>query len=97
MSENPQEQSEAKLLAYVEGELDPAARAEIEAHLDANPHHRRMMAELAGTRDLLRFLPRESAPPDMLEQVLSQLERSVLLDGGKAGPEPGALRVTRCA
>src|SRR3982751_6445639 len=94
MSPNPQEQSEAKLLAYIEGELDPADRAEIEKHLEANPHHRRMLEELARTRDLLRWLPREAAPPELAEQVNSQLERSVLLDeSGMA--EGGTLRINR--
>jgi anti-sigma factor RsiW len=56
------ENIEAKLCAYVDGELDPAGRAEIEAHLTANPQHRQLMAELMQQRDLLGGLPRERAP-----------------------------------
>ena len=74
------EQIEAKLCAYLEGELDEQGRAEIEKHLAANPAHRRLLAEVSGTRDLLRNLPRESAPADLCETLQGHLERSVLLD-----------------
>src|SRR5437762_1407777 len=53
------EQIEAKLCAYLEGELDEQGRAEIEKHLAGNPAHRKLLAEVAGTRDLLRALPRD--------------------------------------
>lgn len=81
MSQNQQEQTEAKLLAYVEGDLDDAGRADIEKHLAANPNHRRLLDELGRQRSLLRWLPKESAPPDLYEAIQGQLERSVLLDG----------------
>ena len=93
MSENQQEQSEAKLLAYIEGDLDPAARAEIEKHLESNPHHARMLRELKSTRDLLRWLPRESAPADLLEQVQGHLERpscSATATGCRPPPPSGS-------
>src|SRR3954469_21911045 len=90
----PQEQSEAKLLAYIEGDLDADARAEIERHLEANPHHREMLDDLARTRDLVRWLPKESAPPELLEQVQSQLERTSLLDESQ-GRERANLRINR--
>src|SRR5687768_7229206 len=75
------ENIEAKLCAYVDGELDEAGRAEIEAHLVANPQHRTLMTELMQQRDLLGALPRERAPEDLFEAMTNQLERSVLLDG----------------
>ena len=78
MSQNS-EQIEAKLCAYLEGELDDAGRAEIEKHLQQNPPHRKLLAEMGKTRDLLRALPREPAPPDICEAFQGQLERSVLL------------------
>src|SRR5947209_7711487 len=85
------ENIEAKLCAYVDGELDAAGRAEIEAHLASNPQHRQLMAELSGQRQLLRALPRAKAPDDLLETVQTQLERSVLLDtGAAAGGVAGA-------
>lgn len=79
MSQN-QEIIESKLCAYIDGELDPEGRAEIEKHLEANPQHRRLLESLKATRDLLRWLPREPAPPELAESLNGQLERSVLLD-----------------
>ncbi len=77
------EQIEAKLCAYVDGELDAAARAEREQHLAANPQHRQLLAELMEQRNLLRDLPREKAPEDLFDSFQTQLERSVLLDANR--------------
>jgi hypothetical protein len=74
------EHIEAKLNAFIEGELDAAGRADIEQHLQANPQHRELMGELAETRKLLAALPRQKAPSEMVEALLGQLERSSLLD-----------------
>jgi anti-sigma factor RsiW len=78
MSEN--ENIEAKLCSYVEGDLDAAGRAEIEKYLLAHPQYRPLIAELAKTRGLLRKLPRVSAPAELLETLSGQIERSALLD-----------------
>ncbi len=48
MAENS-ENIEAKLCAYVEGDLDEQGRVEIERHLEQNPNHRRLLAELTAT------------------------------------------------
>src|SRR4051812_21625858 len=89
MAENS-ENIEAKLCAYVEGDLDEAGRVEIERHLEQNPNHRRLLAELAATRDLLRYLPREQAPAELAETFNAHLERAALLDApvhsDSAGP-----------
>jgi hypothetical protein len=87
MSEN--ENIEAKLCSYVEGDLDPAGRAEIEKYLLANPQYRPLIAELSRTRGLLRKLPRESAPAELLETLSGQIERSALL-GDDAGETAGS-------
>src|ERR1700761_3260254 len=79
MSQN-QEIIESKLCAYIDGELDADGRTEIEKHLDANPQHRRLLESLKATRDLIKWLPREPAPPELAETLNGQLERSVLLD-----------------
>ena len=76
-----QENTEAKLAAYIDGELDGPDRAEIEKLLEQNPNYRRVIEQLRESRDLVRVLPRESAPPNMCEMFSGQLERSVLLDG----------------
>jgi hypothetical protein len=78
MAQN-QEQIEARLCEYVEGTLTDDQRAEIEKHLASNPQHRKLIGELLKTRDLVRQLPRATAPPDVSETLQGQLERSVLL------------------
>src|SRR5688500_7932476 len=88
MAENS-ENIEARLCAYVEGDLDEAGRVEIERHLEANPNHRRLLSELIATRDLLRYLPREQAPAELAETFNAHLERSALLDTNSSA-EAGA-------
>lgn len=87
------ENIEAKLAEYIEGTLDEAGRAEIERHLAANPEHRRLMTDLAETRNILRNLPRQSAPEDLTDILQGQLERAVLLDDGFDGG--ASLRIRR--
>src|SRR5947208_14074375 len=94
MSQNS-EQIEAKLSAYLEGELDEQGRAEIEKHLQQNPAHRKLLVEVGKTRDLLRGLPRERAPADICEAFQGQLERSVLLADLDDGAGGSAMRTNR--
>src|SRR3954469_4853048 len=75
------EEIEAKLAAYVDGELTPAERVEIETYLQTNPSHRSLLQDLVAHRDLLRKLPREKAPGDCTEGFQGQLERDILLGG----------------
>src|SRR5829696_5268825 len=90
------ENIEAKLCAYIDGELDEQGRAEIEKHLAANPQHRGLIEELSKQREMLRALPRESAPEEIIESIQGQLERAGLL-GDDAGGEvdAGAMRINR--
>jgi len=74
-----QENIEAKLAAYVDGELSGADREEIERHLTANPQHRKLISELMQTSAMLKDLPHVQAPADVLDSLQSQLERSALL------------------
>src|ERR1700722_13912910 len=78
---DPSEAIEAKLCAYLEGELPPADRAEIEEYLKNYPQHRQTLSDLAATRTVLRGLPREKAPAEVAESFQGQMERSMLLDG----------------
>lgn len=81
------EQIEAKLCAYVEGELSGPERAEIAAHLQANPEHATLIQDLIEQRRLLGQLPREKAPLDLTEELQAQLEREVLLGGANVAEE----------
>jgi hypothetical protein len=77
---DPKEATEAKLCAYLEGELPPQERGEIEQHLNANPQHRKLLADLAQTREWIRAIPHEPAPAELAEAFQGQIERSMLLD-----------------
>lgn len=74
------ESTEMLLADYLEGNLAPDRRAEIDAYLSAHPKERAVIDQLAAQRGLLAALPRESAPADVRDAVQSQLERSMLLE-----------------
>ena len=79
------EQIEAKLCAYIEGDLNDDERAQIEAHLAANPSHEQMIRHLIRQKQAILRLPRERAPADLMDEFQSQIEREVLL---KIEPRP---------
>jgi anti-sigma factor RsiW len=89
------ENIEAKLCAYIDGDLDAAGRAEIEKHLAANPQHRGLIEQLARQRDLLRELPRENAPEEIIDALQSQMERSVLLGDADGEHGPETIKISR--
>src|SRR3954451_11566802 len=78
--QSSKEKIEAQLCAYIDGDISDADRAEIERHLEANPHHRELIRDLQGTRDVLQSIPRASIPGELNESLTGQLERSSLLD-----------------
>lgn len=94
MSDNI-EQIEARLCAYVDGELSPAERAEIEQHLAANPAHMVLIHDLIAQRAMVRQLPREKAPSDLSELLQSQLEREALLGKEPLADDAPSLRINR--
>lgn len=58
-------ENQALLEAYHDGELDPARRAEVEAHLGACEACRTALAGLAGLSAALRSAPLPEAPADL--------------------------------
>jgi hypothetical protein len=92
---NNTENIEARLCAFVEGDLDEAARAEIEKHLETHPAHRALLDELKRTTSMMMSLPHEQAPADLSETLQGHLERSVLLDGVGAGHANVTLKINR--
>ncbi len=70
---------EAKLAAYIDGQLGESERAEIEKYLANNPQQAQVMRELMQGREWMRELPRESAPPEIMEAIQTSLERGQLL------------------
>jgi len=85
----------AKLCDYLEGRLQPEERAEIDALLAADPQHAAIMTELAAQRQMLRRLPREQAPADLVDELRSQLERQAILDDAAPVPLPRGLGIGR--
>ncbi|EHP91394.1 putative transmembrane anti-sigma factor [Methylorubrum extorquens DSM 13060] len=70
--------TETELIAYVDGELEPMRRVEVEAHLARNPQDAlQVMADLRD-RDALReaFLPVPSLPPERLRSSARRIDRA---------------------
>src|SRR5262249_7232480 len=86
---------EARLCAYIDGELSAAERDEIEAHMAANPSHGALLQDLIRHRARLRQLPRESAPRDLMEGFQAQVEREALLGTDELEQASTILRINR--
>lgn len=90
---NGTENIEAKLAAYIEGELTPSERAEIEQYLAANLPHKQIIEELRLHKSQLGSLPRERAPVEVLDHLQAHLERQSLLEDVEV--EGGSMRIHR--
>src|SRR5579862_5917465 len=81
MSQN-REQLEQDLLAYVEGRLSPDERARIEIHLaNTDPKLGRQIAGMIDDRLSLQSIPAISAPADLSDRIMAQVERQTLIGG----------------
>lgn len=73
--------------AYVDGELSAQEAARVEAAVEADPALAAALHELRATRELVRGLPRASAPEGFSRRVISRAERMHLLGApATAGP-----------
>lgn len=77
---NGSENIEARLAAYIEGDLPDSERGAIEQYLAQNPAHRQLIEDLRGQKRQLSSLPRERAPAEVLDHLQSHLERQALLE-----------------
>ena len=68
-----------KLSAYLDGELSQEQQTEIEELLKSDAEARATLSDLQESADATNSLPRESAPPEILEGILSRIERAELL------------------
>ena len=64
---------EAELIAYLDGELDPAVARKVEAKLAADPHLRARAAALKRTFELLDFLPKPEPSPSFTTRTLDKV------------------------
>ncbi len=67
------EDARAQLSAYLDGELDSAARRELEAVLDHDPALQTELEELRRTRELVRSLPPRPAPDGFAQRVTAAI------------------------
>ena len=82
--------------AYLDGEVGPEQRAEIERWLREDPEARRLYEELKAVGASLRSLPRESLGNDFPDRVLAHAEREMLLaprSSPATGPSPDGAEV----
>jgi anti-sigma factor RsiW len=71
---------EQLLLDYIEGNLSPAQRADLERRLQDQPQMLRYLRDMTGDREALSNLPEPEAPAWIMDEVDRRLERSMLLD-----------------
>ena len=69
------------LSAYLDGELEESARAEVVAYLERDAGAVRVLNELRETRSMLQDLPHQSAPARFSQAVVPAVERQALLGG----------------
>ncbi len=62
------------LSAYLDGEVSPGERDEVERLLSESPEARQELGELAQIRELLRQLPRESLPNTFVSRILNECQ-----------------------
>ncbi|HNO78782.1 MAG TPA: hypothetical protein PKN33_12040 [Phycisphaerae bacterium] len=67
------------LCAYLDDELSPAQRAEVEARLESDATARAQLEMLTSAASAMRSLPRGSAPSSILEDITAQSERAEIL------------------
>ena len=67
------------LSCFMDGELSPRQRTEVQRMAARDPQVARRLRQLESTRTLMCSLPPAEAPGDMLEQIRHSLERQTLL------------------
>ena len=77
------------LSAYIDDELDESERAEVERLLRADPAVRSRLEALRQTVNLVNALPRQNAPPDLLDDLTNRAERELLRAMLKNDPRLG--------
>ncbi len=73
--------------AYLDGELSEADAARLAELLRQRDDLAAELRALRATRDLVRGLPRERAPEDLLDRIMAQAERGRLVGGTQDEPQ----------
>lgn len=74
-ADDPDDAIIARVSDYLDGALDPAARAEVAGKLASDPAWQRVHRELCETRDALSGLRRASAPASFVENVTETIHQ----------------------
>ena len=82
----------SQLSAFLDGQLPPEQAETVAAALVENEQLRVELAALEATRNLLRRLPREPAPPQIAQAVMQEVEREHLLSTPHESPPRSPLR-----
>jgi len=69
----------AILSAYLDGQLSPGETAQVEQRLAEDPEARTLLEQLRQVSQMVHSLPHSSAPADLADEVMQQLERDALL------------------
>ena len=77
------------LCSFIDGELDAATAAAVRAALDTDENLRQECEDLRKTAELVRGLPKVSAPPELVEAITANAEREQLLGKTAVGPTTG--------
>jgi hypothetical protein len=89
------------LLAYVEGDLSPDEAARMEERLGADKRLAALVEQLRSDRRLLGQWPREDPPVELVDRIMRQRERSLLLGDDEPPPmhlvQGGSARTNRLA
>lgn len=81
---------ETELVAYLDGELDPAAARQVEARLAKDPAARTRAAELKRSFDMLDYLPRPEPSPTFTTRTLDRLPVLKPAANGTGSAQPTA-------
>src|SRR5450759_2155089 len=75
------EDLEARIAAYIDGQLPAPDAARLEVFLaNTDPQLAEQIIGMLGDRHRLRTLPKPAAPIDLAGRVMEQVERATLLD-----------------
>ena len=72
---------EELLQAYLDGELEAEARADLERRVMSEPALKDELDRLSFARDAVTGLPRAEAPPDLADEVLRRVQETTASAG----------------
>jgi anti-sigma factor RsiW len=84
----PADPFEAELVAYLDGELDPAAARKVEARLASDPHARSRASALKKTFDLLDYLPKPEPSAEFTSRTLDKIPALQTASPVQPQPQP---------